>query len=276
MIYWHIFNKYLVCFKNNDSKCAQCSSVDGNTNSSIFFTDNTSTCKWPFLWQMIGDSILVIMYDTQACISGTVISHMNKSLSMRLYNNRLSLSGMLGELVFSSNLWLNPQCGEQSGIDILLIMCNRLFLIFQPTIGIGVVVFLSGHLFLSLILYNRCRGDFKPLLLLGSANTPYSGLFTLLNFLFPRCDFLWLPFFFDIDLCGPTLPGLLVGCRTTSFKITLSTRSVFKSIWLRSWWSENLILERDYVLNLLISHRCPCWVPRKAKGMISILCFPVQ
>ena len=112
LICWHIFNKYLIPFENNGSKCTQCTSVDDNKNSRNFFTDRTSTCKWPFLWQRVGDSILVIMYDTQACTSGTIISRMNKCLTMRLYNNRLSLFDMLGESVFSSNLWLNPQCGK--------------------------------------------------------------------------------------------------------------------------------------------------------------------
>ena len=156
---------------------------------------------------MVGDSILLIMYDTHACTSGTVNSRRNKSLSMRLYNNHLSLSDMLGELVFNSNLWLNPQCGKRLGIDILLMMCNYFFLIFQPTIGIDVLVFLSGYLFLSLPIYNRCRGDFKLLLLLGSAGIPYSGLLTLLNLLFPRHDFFLLPFFFDIDLFESTFIG---------------------------------------------------------------------
>ena len=147
MICWHIFNRYLVCFENNDFKCTQCSSVDDNTNSHNFFTDITSTYKGSFLWQMDGVSILVIMYDTQACTSSTVISCMNKSLSLRLYNNRLFLSDMLGESVFSSNLWLNPQCGKWSGIDILLMMCNRFFVIFQLIIRSNVLVFLIGYFF---------------------------------------------------------------------------------------------------------------------------------
>ena len=191
---------------------------------SYFFTDNTSTCNWPFSWQRVGDSILVIMYDNQACTSGTVISRMNKSLSMRPYNNRLSLSVMLGESSFRSNLWLNPQCGKQPGIDILLMMCNRFFVIFQLIIGSNVLVFLSGYLFLSSLLYNRCLGDFKPLLILGSVVIPYSGLHTLLHFLFSWCDFFVLPFFFNIDLCGPILLGFLVGRKTTSVKITTSSR----------------------------------------------------
>ena len=116
MICWHIFNKYLVCFENNNFKRTQCSSVDDNKKSRNFFTDSTSTWKWPFSWQRDGNFILVIMYDTQACTSGTVISGMNKSLSTRLYKNRLSLSEMLGESVFSSNLWLNPQCGNNQGL----------------------------------------------------------------------------------------------------------------------------------------------------------------
>ena len=195
MICWDIFNKYLVCFENNDSKCAYWSSVDNNTDNRIFFTNNTSTYKCPFLWQRVGDSILVIMYDTQACTSGAVISRMNKSLSIRLYSNHLSLSDMLGESVFSSKLWLNPQCGKQPGIDISLMMCNCFFMIFQPTIGIDVLVFMSEYLFLSLLLHNRCRGGFKPLLLFESAVVPYGGLLILLIFLFPRRDFLLLPFF---------------------------------------------------------------------------------
>ena len=151
---------------------------------------------------------------------------------------------MLGESVFSTNLWLNSQCGEQPGIDISLMMCNRFIVIFQPTIGMDVLVFLSRYLFLSFLLYNRCRGDSKPLLLLGSVGIPYSGLLTLLIFLFPRRDFRLLPFFFDINLCGPTLLSCLVGCRTTYVKITLSIRLVFKSTWLRAWWSRKLILEQ--------------------------------
>ena len=123
------------------------------------------------------------MYDTQASMSGTVTSRTDKSLSMRLYNNRLSLIDMLGKSVFSSNLRLNPQCGKQPGIDRLLMMCDCFFVIFQPTIGIDVLVFLIGYLILPLLLYNRCRGDFRPWFLLGFAYIPYSGLLTLLNFL---------------------------------------------------------------------------------------------
>ena len=100
-ICWHIFNKYLVYFENNDSKCTQCSTVDDNTNSCNFFTDSISTCKWSFLWQRDNDSILVIMHDIQACTSGTII------------------------------------------------------VIFRPTIGIDVLVLLSGYSFLSLLFYDR-------------------------------------------------------------------------------------------------------------------------
>ena len=103
MICWVIFNKYLVCFKNNGSKYTHWFSVDDNTNNHIFFTNNTSTFKCPFSWQMVGNSILVIMYDTQSCTFGAVISRMIKSLSIRLYNNRLSLYDMFSESVFSSN-----------------------------------------------------------------------------------------------------------------------------------------------------------------------------
>ena len=241
MICWHIFNRYLVCFKNNDTKCTQCSSIDDNTDRCNFFIDSTSTCKWPFLWQMDGDSILVIIYDTQACTFGTVILFMNNSLPMRSYSNRLSLSSMLDESVFSSIMWLSPWCGKRSGIDISLMMRNRFFVNFQ-FIGNNVLAFLSGCFFLSLLLYIRYLGDLKPLLILGSAVIPYSGLHTLLNFLFPRRDFLLLPFFFDIDLCGPALLGFSIGCRTTMVRITLSRRLVFESTWLRAWWSGKLIL----------------------------------
>ena len=116
--------------------------------------------------------------------------------------------------------------------------------IFQPTIGMNVLVFRSGYLLWSLLLYNRCRGGFKSLLPLESAVVSYSGLLVLLNFLFPRRGFLLLPFFFNINLCGPTLLGFLVCCSTTSVKITLSNRSVFKSTWLGAWWSGKIILKR--------------------------------
>ena len=53
---------------------------------------------------MVGNYILVIVYDTQSYMFGAVISCMNKSLPIKLYNNRLSLSDMLGESVFISNL----------------------------------------------------------------------------------------------------------------------------------------------------------------------------
>ena len=244
MIYQVIFNKYLVCFWNNDSKCVHRFSVDDNTNNRIFFTTNTSTCKCSFLWQMVGDSILVIMYDTKACTSGAVISRMNKILSIRLSNNHLSLSDMLGESAFNLNLWLNPKCGKQPGIDISLMMCDCFFVIFQQTIGMDVLVSMSGYLFLSSLLYNRCCCGFKSLLLLGSTDISYSGSLILLNFLFCRHDFFLLTFFFDIDLCRPTLLIFVVGYRITSFKITSSTRLVFESTWLRTWWSGKLIFER--------------------------------
>ena len=115
-------------------------------------------------------------------------------------------------------------------------MRDRFFVKFQ-LIGNNVLLFLSEYLFLSLLVYNRCLGNFKPLLIFGSAVIPYSDLPTLLNFLFPRRDFLSLPFFFDINLFGPTLLGFLVGRRTTSVKITLSSRLEFESTWLRACWS---------------------------------------
>ena len=226
IICWHIFHKYHICFENNGSKCTQCSFVDDNKNSCNFFTDITSTCKWPFSRQRVGDSILLIMYDTQACTSVIVISRMNKSLSMRLYYNHLSLSlyDMLVESVLSLNLWWIPRCDKLPGIVILLMMCDWFFVIFQPTIGIDVLVFLSGYSFLSLLLYNICRCDFKPLLLLGFACTSYSGLLTLLNFLFPRRDFLLLSFFLWYWFVWAYTPWFLVGCRITSFKITSFSR----------------------------------------------------
>ena len=123
-------------------------------------------------------------------------------------------------------------------------MCNCFFVIFQPTIGMGVLVFMSRYLSLSLLLYSRYFIGFKPLSLLGSAVIPNSGLDTLLKFLFSRCDFLLLPFFFDINLCWSTLLSFLVGRRTASVKITLSSKLVFKSTLLRAWWSGKLILEQ--------------------------------
>ena len=162
------------------------------------------------------------MYDTQACTFGTVVLLMDKSLSMRSYRNRLSLFSMLGRSVFSLILRLSQWCGKQSGIDISLMMHNRFFVNFQ-LIGKNVLVFLCGYLFLSLILYNRCRDDFKPMLILQSTFVPCVGLHTLLNFLFSQCDFLVLSFFFNIDWCGSTLlsfwlvvelPRLKPHCRT--------------------------------------------------------------
>ena len=124
-------------------------------------------------------------------------------------------------------------------------MCNPFFVIFQPTVGMDVLAFLRGYLFLSLLLYNRCCGDFKPLLLLGSTGIPRIGLHSLLNFLFPKRDFLFLSFFSNIDLCGPTLLDFLVGRRTISAKITLFSRLVFESTQLRAWWSGELVLEQS-------------------------------
>ena len=64
---------------------------------------------------------------------------------------------------------------------------------------------MSEYLFLSWLFYNRCRGGSKLLLLVGSADISYSDLFTLLNVLFSMHDFFLLPFFFNIDLYGPTM-----------------------------------------------------------------------
>ena len=232
MICWVIFSKYLVCLEINYFKCAHLSSVDDNTNNCIFFMNNTSTFKCPFLWQIVGNSILVIIYDTQSWTSGVVISRMNKSLSIRLYNNHLSLSDMFGKSVFSSSLWLNSECGNRPGIGISLIMCHCFFVIFQQTFRIAVLVSMRGYSFLYLLLYNRCCGGFKPLLLLWSTYITYSGFLVLLNFLFSRHDFLLFLLFFGIDLCGPTLLDFLVGCVTTLVKITLFCRSILESTWL--------------------------------------------
>ena len=195
-----------------------------------------------FLWTMDDNSILVIIYDTQACTFGTIILLMKKSLLMRPYNNCLSSSGMLGESVFCSNLWLNPWCGKQSEIDIPLMMHDRFFVNF-PLIGNNVLVFLSGYFFQSSFLYNRCLSDFKPLLILGSVVIPYSGLHTLLNLLIFRRDFLLLPFFFNTDLCGPILLSFLVGRKTTLVNTTLSNRLVVESTWLVANWSGKIITE---------------------------------
>ena len=155
---------------------------------------------------MDGDFILVTKYDTQACTFGTSILLMNKSLLLRSYSNLLSLLIMFGESVFSLILWLSPWSGEWSGIDMYLIMGNCFFSNFQ-LVGNNVQVFLCGYLFLSLLSYNQCLHDFKLLLTLQSVVVPYVVLHTLLNFLFSWCNFLVLPFFFNIDLCGPTLLG---------------------------------------------------------------------
>ena len=101
----YIFSRYLVCFKSNDSKCAWCSSLDGNTNSRNFFIDITSSSNRLYSWRMDGDFILVIKYDIQACTFGTVILFMDKNFLIRSYSNCLSLSSMLDESV---SIW---SCG---------------------------------------------------------------------------------------------------------------------------------------------------------------------
>ena len=67
----------------------------------IYHKDKHLNVDVLFMKKIVGNSVLVIMYDTQACTSGLVISLMNKSLLMRLYNNRIPLSNMLGDSVFS-------------------------------------------------------------------------------------------------------------------------------------------------------------------------------
>ena len=152
-------------------------------------------------------------------------------------------------------------------------MCNRFIMIFQLIIGSNVLVFLSGYLFLPSRLYNRCLGDFKPWSLLGSAVIPYSGLHTLLHFLFPRRDFLLMPFFFDINLCRPTLLDFPIGRRTTSVKTSSSSRLVFKSTWLRAWWSGELILKWLSCSDFIDKSPLSMMSSLKGKGMISILYF---
>ena len=158
---------------------------------------------------------------------------------MRQYNNPISFSDMLGESAFSLDPWLNSECAKQPGTGISLMTCDRFFVRFQATIGIDVPVSMSEYFFLSSFLYNRrCCGTL-PSLLLKSIDTPYNGFLTLLDFLFSRRDFFLFPFFFGIDLCGPTLLGFSVGRRTTFVKITLSSRSVLLSAWLRARWNWN-------------------------------------
>ena len=60
------------------------------------------------------------------------------------------------------------------------------------------------------------------------------------EFLVFWCDFLLLPFFFNINLSGSTLLGFLVGPRTTLVKTTSSNRLVVESTWLWVNWSGKL------------------------------------
>ena len=64
------------------------------------------------------------------------------------------------------------------------------------------------------------------------------------------CDFHSLSFFFNINLCGPTLLGFLVGHRTTLVKTTLSNRLVVGSTWLGVNWSRNLRIEWSLCVEL--------------------------
>ena len=74
---------------------------------------------------------------------------------------------------------------------------------------------------------------------------------------FFRIDFFLLLGFFNINLCGPTLLGFVVGCRTNSVKTTSSNRLVVESTWLRSNWSGKLIPEwssySEFVYKWLLS-----------------------
>ena len=84
------------------------------------------------------------MYVTHACTSHIVTLYVNNSLPIRRYNNSISFSDMLDDSVSSLNLWLFPECGEQPGIDISLMMCGRFFVSFQETIGIDVSLSMNG------------------------------------------------------------------------------------------------------------------------------------
>ena len=145
---------------------------------------------------------------------------------------------MLDESVFSSIMCLSPWCGKRSGINISLINHNHFFVNFQ-IIGNNILVFLYGYVFLSSLLYIRYLNDFTILLTLQSTVVPYVGLHTLLNFLFFLCDLILLSFSFNVNLCGPTILGSSIGCRTTSVKTTLSNRLIVGSTWSGVNWSWN-------------------------------------
>ena len=151
----------------------------------------------------------------------------------------------LEESVFSSIIWLCSWCGKRSGI------MRNCFLVNFQIIGNNVLVFLCGYLFLSSLLYTRCLNDFSIYWTLWFAIVPYFDLHTLLNFLFSYCDFHCLSFFFNIDLCGPTLLGFSVGRRTTLVKTTSSNRSVVWSIWLGVDWSRKLRIEWSLCIELI-------------------------
>ena len=136
----------------------------------------------------------------------------------------------MSQSVFSSNLWLNSECGNQPGIDMSLIMCDCFFVIFKQTIRMDVLISMSEYLLLSSLLYNRCCCGFKPLLLMCFVDIPYSGLLTLLNFLFSRRHFLLFLFFFGINMYGPTLLCFLVG----------RARPWLKSLCLADWYLNQL------------------------------------
>ena len=68
---------------------------------------------------------------------------------------------------------------------------------------------------ISMVLYIYCH--YNRLYIVGHSHSWISY--------FLECDFFLFLFFFGINLCGPTLLGFLVGCTTTSVKITLSSRS---------------------------------------------------
>ena len=47
IICWHIFNKFSICFENNNFKCTQCCSVDGNTNwEKVWETNEWNASVW--------------------------------------------------------------------------------------------------------------------------------------------------------------------------------------------------------------------------------------
>ena len=234
--------------------------MDDNMNNHIFFTNSIFTFNCSSLWYFADDSIISIMYEIQALISGWVTLHDSKSPSMRQYNNPISFFDIIGELVSNLNLQLKPECDVLSGIDISLVMCewffceipcnNRnMFPITHEWISCHVFVCTKYTVLWYIILitiiagstdssYVTCCGTISSSLS-RSTDLKYSGPLTLLSLLIFRSDFVLLLVFFNIDLCGPTLLLFLVSCRTTLVKTTSSNILVVESTWLRTTWVRN-------------------------------------